>query len=65
MTYRKHIQQESTLIRDGIFSHNKLIAQLSFTREIHKSIVKSDLKYMQQINSFCAQIEKPNGSYRD
>ncbi len=58
MTYGKHIQQGSTLIHDGIFSHNKLVEKLNLTSEIHKSIVKSDLKYMQPINSFCAQIER-------
>lgn len=58
MTYGKHIEPGSTLIHDGIFSHDKLVQQLHLTSEIHKSVVKSDLKYMQPINSFCAQIER-------
>ena len=57
-SYGKHIKPESLIIHDGIFSFGQLIKELHAKDEIHKSITNSSKRYMQPINSFCAEIER-------
>lgn len=56
-TYGKHIAKGSTIIHDGIFSHDRLISFLGARSEIHKSICGDAHSALQPINSFAAEIE--------
>lgn len=57
-SYGKHIEPKSILIHDGIFSHDILVNELCLESYVYKAIVKSNRRYMQPINSLCAQIKR-------
>ena len=57
-SYGKHIEPKSILIHDGIFSHDTLVNELCLESYVYKAIVKSNRRYMQPINSLCAQIKR-------
>lgn len=56
-TYGAHIKKGSTVIHDGIFSHDRLMAFLEANSFVYKSVTKEAHAKLQPVNSFIAEIE--------
>lgn len=57
-TYGKHISKGSTIIHDGIFSHDALVAEIGGRSEVYKSTTREAHEKLQPVNSFIAEIER-------
>lgn len=58
LIYSHHIKDGSTIIHDGIFSHERFIAERGFREEIHKSKTKGANEALGPINHLCAMVQR-------
>lgn len=56
-SYGRHIAKGSTIIHDGIFSHDRLMSFLGAESIVHKSTTREAHAKLQPVNSFIAEIE--------
>ncbi len=57
-TYGRHIAKGSTIIHDGIFSHDALAASVGGASKVYKSTTREAHAKLQKVNSFIAEIER-------
>ncbi len=57
-TYGRHIAKGASIVHDGIFSHDRLIAFLGAESMVYKSVTRESHRMLQPVNSFIAEIER-------
>ena len=56
--YGSHIEPGSTVIHDGVFSHDRLIREKSLVSRTCKAAAKSSRPMMRKIDGFCSMIKR-------